>query len=106
MKFIIGPRTSGVTTDLILEVSKFNQPILVPNEASAKHIKTLCDSYDIPCPEIYTFREIKNPMFFKGKRIETIHVSDVDAFIKDVLNDYGYMGSIGTVSVSLDSFFK
>ena len=106
MKFIIGSRVSGVTTDLIFEASKFNEPIIVPDEASAKHIKCLCTTYDIPCPEIYTFREIKNPMFFKGRRIETIHISDVDAFIKYVLNGYGYMGGIGTVSASLDSFSK
>ena len=30
MKIIIGSRKSGVTTDLILEASKFNIPIIVP----------------------------------------------------------------------------
>lgn len=30
MKFIIGGRGSGVTTDILLEASKFDRPIIVP----------------------------------------------------------------------------
>lgn len=38
MKFIIGSRGSGVTTDILLEASKFDRPIIVPTEANKRHI--------------------------------------------------------------------
>lgn len=70
MKFIIGPRASGVSTDLILEASKFDEPIIVPNEASARYIKDICLTYEIPCPQTCTFREIKNANFFREKKLK------------------------------------
>lgn len=42
MKFIIGGRGSGVTTDILLEASKFDRPIITPTEASKHHIKDEC----------------------------------------------------------------
>lgn len=42
MKFIIGSRGSGVTTDILLESSKFDRPIIVPTEANKRHIKDEC----------------------------------------------------------------
>ena len=33
MKFIIGSRGSGVTTDILLEASKFDRPIIVPHRS-------------------------------------------------------------------------
>ena len=102
MKFIIGNRGSGVTTDILLEASKFDRPIIVPNEIYKQHIKDECVRLNISCPDIYTFAQIKAGIF-KGQRPKIIHISDVNTFLKFVLKDYGFNGKIGTVSASLEA---
>lgn len=101
MKFIIGGRGSGVTTDILLEASKFDRPIIVPNEPYKRHIVDECVRLNIPCPDIYTFSQIKAGIF-RGQKPEIIHISDANTFLNFVLKDYGFNGKIGTVSASLE----
>lgn len=101
MKFIIGSRGSGVTTDLILEASKFDRPIIVSTEANKCHIKDEYVRLGIPCPDIYTFGQIKAGVF-REQNLKIVHISDVNAFLNFVLKDYGFNGKIGTVSTSLE----
>ena len=101
MKFIIGERGSGVTTDILLEASKFDRPIIVPMEFNKHHIKNECARLGIVCPDIYTFDQVKTGIL-RGKNPEVIHISDVDAWINWTLKEYGFNGKIGTVSASLD----
>ncbi len=101
MKFIIGSRGSGVTTDVILEASQFDRPIIVPNEIYKRHIKDECVRLNISCPDIYTFTQIKAGIF-KGQRTEIIYIADVNTFHKFILTDYGFNGKIGTVCASLE----
>ena len=81
MKFIIGSRGSGVTTDILIEASQFDRPVIVPTEANKHHIKDECLRLGIICPEVYTF---------------------VNAWLEWTLKEYGFMGKIGTVSASLE----
>lgn len=101
MKFIIGSRGSGVTTDILLEASKFDRPIIVPNDLYKRSIKDECVRLGITCPDIYTFGQIKAG-FLKNQESKIIHISDVDTFLNFVLKDYGFNGKIGTVSASLE----
>ena len=101
MKFIIGSRGSGVTTDILLEASKFNRPIIVPTEANKRHIKDECVRLGIICPDVYTFCQVKNGIL-QGKINEIVHISDVNAWLEWTLKEYGFMGKIGTASASLE----
>lgn len=101
MKFIIGNRGSGVTTDILLEASQFNRPIIAPTEASKRHIKDECVRLGIVCPDVYTFFQVKNGIL-QGQRNEIVHISDVNAWLEWSLKEYGLDGKIGTVSASLE----
>lgn len=101
MKFIIGNRGSGVTTDILLEASQFDRPIIVPTEANKRYIKDECLRLGIICPDVYTFGQVKMGVF-RGQKPEIIHISDVNTFLNFVLKDYGFNGKIGTVSASLE----
>ena len=101
MKFIIGSRVSGVTTDILLEASKFDRPIIVPTEAMKRHIKDECIRLGIICPDVYTFLQVKNGIL-QGQRNEIMHISDVNAWLEWSLKEYGLYGKIGTVSASLE----
>lgn len=81
MKFIIGNRGSGVTTDILLEASQFNRPIIVPTELNKKHIKNECVRLGIHCPDIYTFGEVKMGVF-RGQKPKIVHISDVNTWLK------------------------
>ena len=102
MKFIIGNRGSGVTTDILLEASKFDRPIIVPTEAMKHHIKDECVRLGIRCPDLYNFGQVKSGAL-KGQNIDTIYISDVNLVLNLILKDYGFNGKIGTVSASLEA---
>lgn len=102
MKFIIGSRGSGVTTDILLEASKFDRPVIVPMEANKKHIKDECVQLGIPCPDVYTFRQVKDGIL-RGQRNCIIHISDVNAYLEWSLREYGLDGRVETVSASLEA---
>lgn len=101
MKFIIGSRGSGVTTDILLEASKLDRPIIVPTEANKRNIKDECLRLGIICPDVYTFGQVKMGAF-KGQRLEIVHISDANAWLEWTLKEYGFMGKIGTVNTSLE----
>lgn len=103
MKFIIGSRGSGVTTDTLLESSQFDRPIIVPTEADKQHIKNECLRLGIVYPDVYTFSQVKNGIL-RGQRTGIIHISDVNAYLEWSLREYGLNGRIGTVSASLEQF--
>lgn len=103
MKFIIGSRGSGVTTDILLEASQFDRPIIVPTEANKRHIKDECLRLGIICPDVYTFDQVKMGVF-RGQRTGIVHISDVNAYLEWSLREYGLYGRVGTVSASLEQF--
>lgn len=99
MKIIIGSRDSGVTTDLILEASKFNIPIIVPFDVNAEYIKNLCMEKNIKCPPLYTIQNLKDGKL-RGTRYEKICISNFEYFLKIILSDFHYFGEIETISTS------
>ena len=99
MKIIIGPRKSGVTTDLILEASKFNIPIIVPYYVNTKYIEDLCTQKNIKCPPLYTIQDLKDGKLI-GTRYEKICISDFEYFFRTILSDFHYFGKIETISMS------
>lgn len=99
MKIIIDSRKSGVTTDLILEASKFNIPIIVPFEVNAKYIENLCKEKNIKCPILYTIQDLKNGKLI-GTRYKKICISDFEYFLKIILSNFHYFGEIETISMS------
>lgn len=101
MKFIIGSRGSGATTNVLLEASQFDRPIIVPTEANKRHIKNECLRLGIICPDVYTFEQVKMGVF-RGQNPSIIHISDVNAYLEWSLKEYGFNGKIGTVSASLE----
>lgn len=105
MKFIIGNRGSGVTTDILLEASKFNRPIIVPMEPDKAYIKDKCVDLGIPCPDVYTFKQVKDGIL-RGQKACIIHISDVNAYLEWSLKEYGFEGRIGSVSASLEARFE
>lgn len=105
MKFIIGNRGSGVTTDILLEASKFNRPIIVPMGPDKAYIKDKCVDLGIPCPDVYTFKQVKDGILSVQKTC-IVYISDVNAYLKWSLKEYGFEGRIGTVSASLEAQFE
>lgn len=101
MKFIIGSRGSGVTTDLLLEASKFDRPIIVPTEAMKRHIKEECVRLNIRCPDLYNFGQVKLGVL-KNQNIDVVYISDVNLILSLILKEYGFFGRIATVSASLE----
>lgn len=101
MKFIIGSRGSGVTTDLLLEASQFNRPIIVPTEVMKHYIKDECVRLGIKCPNLYNFGQVKLGAL-KDQNIDIVYISDVNLVLNLILKDYGFNGKIGTVSASLE----
>lgn len=105
MKFIIGNRGSGATTDILLEASKFDRPIIVPMEPDKAYIKDKCVDLGIRCPDVYTFKQVKDGIL-RGQKACIVHISDVNAYLEWSLKQYGFEGRIGTVSASLEAQFE
>lgn len=101
MKFIIGGRGSGVTTDILLEASQFDRPIIVPTEVNKRHIKDECLRLGIRCPDLYNFGQVKLGVL-KGQNIDVVYISDVNLILSLILKEYGFFGRIATVSASLE----
>ena len=99
MKIIIGLRKSGVTTDLVLEASKFNIPIIIPYYVNTKYIEDLCIEQDIKCPPLYTIQDLKNGKL-KGTRYKKICIFDFEYFLRTILSDFHYFGEIEAISIS------
>ena len=86
MKFIISPRQSGVTTDLVLEASKFDHVLIVPTLPMKSYVKDLSKILGVFPPETYAVGELVN----KKLPLDKIYdISDIDI-------------EIGTASISLE----
>ena len=103
MKYIIGNRQSGVTTDLILEANKFGSAILVPTDVSKDFIKHKCDELGIKCPDIFSVGDILRRSIDYNKYTNFV-VNDINMILCFALRELGMRGTIDTCGVSLDSY--
>lgn len=101
MKFIIGSRGSGVTTDILLESSRFDRPIIVPTKSMKRHIKDECVRLGIRCPDLYDFGQVTMGVL-KDQNIDGVYISDVNLVLDLLLRSYGFTGKIVTVSASVE----
>ena len=102
MKFIIGSRGSGVTTDLLYEACRFGGVLIVPTFTSKECAKDLIDRLGLAHIDIFTVNEIINGGF-RGYKNAKIFVSDVEFVLNFLLVHLGvdHSCSIESMSASL-----
>ena len=101
MKFILGDRGSGVTTDLVLEAAKFGGVIICPSLAQAEYAKVRAKRMGVDNVEAISIQDvIKNNALSRYPNAK-IFVSDLKYVLWTLLKEYGATGDIETVSESL-----
>lgn len=58
MKYLVGNRASGVSTDLLIEASRFNGVLIVSSTSSIYNSTRICKELGIRCPTMLTFEEL------------------------------------------------
>lgn len=103
MKFIIGSRGSGVTTDLLLEACRYGDVLIVPTSVSRRYAEDLIDSLGLGCIDILTVDNVINGGL-RGYKNAKIFVSDVGFVLKFLLVRLGvdHSCTIESMSASLD----
>lgn len=99
MKIITGGRGTGITTDLVLESSKFDIPIVCDGN-SVKYIKELAKEMNIVIPEPIPFNRLDR---LRDLNYDSIIINDIDCLLKIILYDnYSFKGKVTTVGISMD----
>lgn len=82
MKYLVGNRGSGVTTDLLMEASRFDGIIIAPYRIDyEKKAREL----GIKCPRIITFKEFldkENPVRGLDLEKEKVYIDGLGRFLK------------------------
>ena len=101
MKYIIGNRNSGVSSDLILEASNYDTAIIARTNMNKDRIKKKCEDLGIKCPMVFSFNDIllNNIDYSKYKHFV---IEDMDFMLKASLGELGFHGIIDTCGVSME----
>ncbi len=104
MKIIIGNRQSGVTSDLLLNASKFGHVVLVGVLKEKYYAIGLCDKLGIEPPEIFTIHELKHGEL-RGRKEVVLDIADFDFVLRTLLMEVGeFNGKVNTLATSIDNF--
>lgn len=101
MKFILGDRGSGVTTNLVLEAAKFGGVIICPTFAQARHVIGMAKKMNADNVHAVSIQEVIDNNALTHYPDAKIFVSDIEYVLWPLLKEYGATGNIETVSASL-----
>lgn len=96
MEFIIKPRGTGKTRDLIKIALQNNTPILTG--ANKEHYEVLCRKMNCPTPVIFTVYDLKKGKH-RGNNYDKTLVDDIDLVLKQLLSDYELVPTLGTMTI-------
>lgn len=96
MEFIIKPRGTGKTSDLIEITLQNDIPILTGS--NKEHYEVLCRKMNCPTPVIFTVDDLKKGNH-KGYNYDKVLVDDIDLVLKRLLSDYGLVPTLGTMTI-------
>ena len=101
MKFILGDRGSGVTTDLVLEAAKFGCVIVCPSFAQAECAKGMAKRMGVDNVEAVSIQDVIDNNVLSHYPNTKIFISDLKYVLWSLLKEHGATGDIETVSASL-----
>lgn len=101
MKFILGERGSGVTTDLVLEATKFGGVIICPSFAQANYVVGMSERMGVENIYVLSIQDVIQNNALSRYPDAKIFVSDVKYVLGELLKEHGATGNIETVSASL-----
>lgn len=96
MEFIIKPRGTGKTRDLIEIALQNNIPIITMS--NKKYYEELCHKMNCPIPVILTIDDLKQEKHRKYNYSKAL-VDEVDWVLKRLLSDYGLVPILGTMTI-------
>ena len=101
MKFILGDRGSGVTTDLVLEAAKFGGVIICPTFAQAQYVIGMANRMSVDNVYAISIQDVIDNNALTHYPNAKIFISDIKYVLWPLLKEYGATGDIETVSASL-----
>lgn len=101
MKFILGDRGSGVTTDFVLEAAKFGGVIVYPTFAQAEYVKRRAERMGVDNVEAVSIQDVIKNNALSHYPNAKIFISDLKYVLWPLLKEHGATGDIETVSASL-----
>ena len=101
MKFILGDRGSGVTTDIVLEAAEFGGMIICPSFAQSEYAKGMAKRMGVDNVEAVSIQDVIKKNVLSHYPNAKIFVSDLKYVLWPLLKEYGATGDIETVSASL-----
>ncbi len=101
MKFLLGTRGSGITTDLILESAKFQKPILTSNRGLCRAYITKAKNLNLIIPEPISLDNLDTNTYVYD--LDEILIDNLNIILYKLLKDKGLnIKNIGTVGCSLE----
>ena len=101
MKFILGDRGSGVTTDLVLEAAKFGGVIVCPTLAQTQHVIGMAKKMNADNVHVISIQDVIDNNALTHYPNAKIFISDIKYVLWPLLKEYGATGDIETVSASM-----
>lgn len=101
MKFILGDRGSGVTTDIIAEAAKCGGVIVCPTYTQANYICRLAEDIGIDNIDVVTINDVCGSHALEDYPDAHIFISDVKDVLWVLLQNYGATGNIEMMSASM-----
>lgn len=101
MKFILGDRGSGVTTDIVLEATKYGGVIICSSFAQANYVAGMSERMGVENISALSIQDVIKNDALSHYPDAKIFVSDVKYVLWELLKEHGATGNIETVSSSL-----
>ena len=105
MKILIGQRSSGTTTNLLLEASKFKEDALFITCSHPSFLRDKCIREGIDPPTTIGYIDLIAGNFDKNKKYH-IFIDNVDLIVKGWLNGFGVKGNLETASISMEAMHE
>lgn len=104
MKYIVGNRQSGVTTDLILEANRSDAVIITATQQSKKLYEQRAKELNIYPPKVYTINELSKTNQTGYLPIERVVFDNFDIILSQILQtQYGLNVKIDAIGTTLDN---
>lgn len=100
MRFILGNRGSGVTTNLLFDAVKTGGVIICPTFTQAEYIKNKAALIGADNVYVVSIQDVINKNVLSLYPDAKIFVSDVDHVLHQLLEKYGATGDVKAVSAS------
>ena len=104
MKYIIGNRQSGVTTDLILEANRSGAVIVTTNQQMKQTYERRARELNIYPPKVYTIDELSRDNQVGYFTMDRIVIDNFDIVFRQILrSQYGIDAKVDAIGTTLDN---